>query len=214
MSYHDDNSYQSEDEAILSLYRRSSNEKPSSDLDKLINAAARREASVELENAKKSIYRSSFWNKLRLPISFAGAFVMTLTLAHVMWPVIAPKHDGMSGVQAISDKLSTASQNEGEKIISDAAQDARYLREKYSKNTLSSANSEQLGNTQIYFDSPNDINISDNLNRNSHERDKWISEIISLAEAGQFNEMNKELKHFVKQYPDYPIKQYIKPHLK
>lgn len=213
MSYRDDNSYTTDDEIIVSEYRRSSNEMPSSDLDKLINAAARREAAVERKSQQFSRKQLNFWNKLRLPVSFAGAFVMTLTLAHVMWPIISSPEGSLPESGAITDNSVSDSAGSVRNLESSLSKDIKLLRQKHSKKALSSANSEQLGNTRLQFETDlSEVGV-EVLPVDSEQRNAWLDEIIALAESGQFHKMNQELKLFVKRYPDFPVKSHLQPYL-
>jgi len=214
MSYRDDNSYSSHDEKIVSEYRKMSIETPSVDLDKLINAAARRQVSETYKTEKKHDHRINFWNKLRLPVSFAGAMVMTFTLAHVMWPMISPQPEVFSGSISSSNNPESVDVTNGIETKPVNSDDVEFLRQKHSKKSLSVSNSEQLGNTDVYFES--DILTSDAERKltDLSPRDKWVSKIVTLAESGQFLEMNRELKSFVEQYPDYPIRDQLTPYLR
>lgn len=213
MSYRGDNSYTSDDEVIVSEYRRSSKEMPSSDLDKLINAAARREASVERKSQQFSRKQLYFWNKLRLPVSFAGAFVMTLTLAHVMWPIISSPEGSLLESEAFTDNSVSKSAESVRDSASSLTEDISLLRQKHSKKALSSANSEQLGNTELQFETDLSAVGLEVLPVDTEQRNAWLNEIIALAESGQFHKMNQELKLFVKRYPDFPVKSHLQPYL-
>ncbi len=213
MSYRDDNSYTSDDEVIVSEYRRSSNEMPSSDLDKLINAAARREAGVERKSQQFSRKQLNFWNKLRLPVSFAGALVMTLTLAHVMWTIISSPEGALTESAVFSDDSVSNSAGSVRDSAVAVTEDINLLRQKHSKKTLSSANSEQLGNTKLQFETDLSEVGLEVLPVDTEQRNAWLDEIITLAESGQFHKMNQELKLFVKRYPDFPVKSHLQPYL-
>ncbi len=215
MNHQDDSRANSSDNRVIELYQRRSVEDPSSDLDKLIIAAAHREVELSAKNSERYSERSSFWNKLRIPVSFAGAAVMTLTLAHVMWPFIQSPDGTLHGVSPVN--LSTefsmeqARENQ-EKIIEEMAA----LRQAQSRNAASAVESRHLVKSDSFYEVPSealgDEHTSVQKSNAVPEADDWAEEIVNLAKSGQFDEMNRQLKQFVEHYPDYPLLAKIRPY--
>lgn len=216
MNKRDELEYSAEEHEILSRYRNSSNEMPSSDIDKVIFAAMHRELDKEQKRSIKNDTKRSFWHALRIPVSAMGAVVMTFTLAHVMWPMIQPESNQLPFSSSGDQPASTISTevDSGLKVLTQ--EKARELRQKQAEKVEMSAIRAKVDEAEVFYDPPAEALAAPNaepLSKSLTPADEWASKIIRLAESGQFDKMNQELKQFTAAYPDYPIYEQLKSYL-
>ncbi|PWK53651.1 hypothetical protein [Pleionea mediterranea] len=214
----------SDNDKLLALYKQVSNEQPDQDINKQIAAAAHR-SSLEVskdettnrgENAANVWKNSSIWRYMRLPVSFMGALVMTVTLAHVMWPMINPSADSaiseaskQSAQQRITDiQLSVQQLLQADDVDRDTDPSETMALTDVQDTSLRVPEQLMPGNEPILALSNTDSEA------NITQRDRWITRILLMAEQGDFHEMNTELQQFTKQYPEYPIGALVRPYLK
>ena len=214
----------SDDEKLLALYKQASNEQPHNDIDKQIAAAAHRrsletnhsEADKRRENADNVWENSSIWRYLRLPVSFMGALVMTVTLAHVMWPMINPSANSV--ISSTSKQAATQRITDIQLSVQQLLQTNDASRDVHTSETTALTD---IQKPTLAMEEPllplnnNSIGLSDSaVETKLTQRDRWLKRILVLAEQGDFHEMNTELQQFAKQYPDYPVAALIRPYLK
>ncbi|NVJ60617.1 MAG: hypothetical protein HWE27_09505 [Gammaproteobacteria bacterium] len=217
MNKRDELDYSAEEQEILSRYRNSSNEMPSSDIDKVIFAAMHRELDNEQKISTKTETKHSFWNAFKIPVSALGAVVMTFTLAHVMWPMIQPGSEVVPFNQPTADSATTISTTSNSQDSILTQEKARQLRQKQAEKVQMSSKRAEMDESVVFYEAPSEAALAlpsaEPINQSVMPANEWAVEIIRLAEEGQFDKMNQELKQFTAAYPDYPIYKQLKPFL-
>lgn len=228
MNQQHDDSLSPDDQKLMAQYQAVSNEMPSADVDKVIFAAMRRELDRSEKKPQKNTVKLRFWERLRLPVSMMGALVMTVTLAHIMWPMIAPQEGATEFAGALDERIQVSGsrvRGNDENSFEYSQEEEAYssisvgdLREKQSKSGVSSANLRDKEVEGVFYDSPVQ-SLAPAASARSEEtktfhRDQWVQRILKLAKEQQFDQMNQELKGFKLAYPNYPISEQLNPLLK
>lgn len=210
-----DSLYNKDEQKLLKVYRDHSQEMPSSDVSKIILAAAHRECLKEQKKSRPFQLKTTFWDRLRIPISMAGAMVMTITLAHVMWPMIEIRDSQIPRVPVESsaplaveyqDVVFQAEESEG---------DVTLKPQKQSRTSEKMIRSASIINVDAFYDMPSYETTSSVASQGlADEREQWVKRIVKLAQDGNYQSMNQELKAFVAEHPDFPIDNLIRPYIK
>ena len=121
-------------------------------------------------------------------------------------PFSSPKEEATSSI-------STELDSETEVLTQEKA---REFRQKQAEKVQMSAKRMKLNEADVFYDPPSDalaLPSAEPVSKSLTPADEWASQIIRLAESGQFDKMNQELKQFTAAYPDYPIYEQLKSYL-
>ncbi len=210
-----DSLYTKDEQMLLKAYRDNSQEMPSSDVNKIILAAAHRECLNEQKKSRPFQLKTTFWDRLRIPISMAGAMVMTLTLAHVMWPMIEIRD---SQIPRVPVENSAPTAVEYQDIVfqaEESAGDVVLKPQKQSRTSEKMTRTASIIKVDAFYDMPSDETaVSVDPQGTAAERERWVKRIVKLAQDGNYQSMNQELKAFVAEHPDFPIDNLIRPYIK
>ncbi|MCO7224642.1 hypothetical protein [Pleionea sp. CnH1-48] len=209
----ENNSSSFDDEFIAEQYKKYSVETPDSSVDRVIYAASHRELKKESIKITQLPRKQSFWDRLRLPVAMSAAFVMTFTLAHVIWPIVQFENEIMGTAAFDSDMH----HNQAEaKSISELASDTVKLASEIADVGILKAQrqvkSEEAG-TVPASEKLAIVDSSQAQQKIIKSAKVWSEEIIALAEQGNFEEVQKQLEAFEKEYPDYPIKDLLQSYI-
>lgn len=210
-----DSLYTKDEQALLKAYRDHSQEMPSSDVGKIILAAAHRECLQEQKKSSPFQLKTTFWDRLRLPVSMAGAMVMTLTLAHVMWPMIEIQDSQIPRIPVESSEPQSVEYQDFTFEAEESIGEMTLTPQKQSRKSEKMSRTANIINVEAFYDMPmENAGESEELAVRTDERERWVKRIVGLAQDGNYQSMNQELKAFVAQYPDYPIDKLIRPYIK
>jgi hypothetical protein len=210
-----DSLFSESEQQLLKAYRNHSQEEPSSDVSQLILAAAHRESLKPQKKSQPFLHQTGWLNRLRLPFAFTGAMIMTLAVAQILWPMISIS-DSQLEKAAIHDLEFSQTKSTNVDLADETYFDERLLKpQKLSRKSEKNAKSATLINVDDFYDMPKDLASDVHQERsNEAERERWVQRIVKLAQEGNYQSMNQELKAFVAAYPDFPIDNLIRPYIK
>jgi hypothetical protein len=202
------------DQQLLKSYREHSQEQPSSDVDRLILAAAHRNDRKSQKNYAPEQSKASWLSKMRLPVAVTGACIMTLAVAHIIWPVVFISEQRLEEAAAYSveqeQNQALTISLQAERIVGETDRKSANLRENAEKN----AKLERQTASENFYPMP-EASLTDSVSESTDiaERERWVKRIVKLAQQGNYQSMNQELKAFVAAYPDFPIDTFIRPYI-
>ncbi|MEE4244404.1 MAG: hypothetical protein V2I33_03275 [Kangiellaceae bacterium] len=206
------------EETIGPAYHEVFNEQPPSELDKVIIAAAVRQCTeASADRVSDEGYSESLLARFRVFGSLIAAGVMTLAMANLVIPLF---YRGIDDSVIISEQNQAAEVTLIDKVVVEANLDqtnnlsARTARSVPSASELLE-NIEQASRQTV---TPKAVLSADQVvakmrGNEALAMNQWAAEIEALAAAGEFDQMNKELADFIKQYPEYPILKQLERYL-
>ena len=211
------NSNKADDKLLYGKYQQVSNETVDRSLDKIIIAAAHREAAKAKQPVKLFNPQPRIWDKLRFPVAMSAAVMMTLTLTHMMWPVVQHMN-GETNSPEISIHSSASNEGHSAKTFSDSADNLTGNKAENRKliaqthTNLQNVNTIPSDNFSVTVDKLQ-TNSSLSLTEKQKDIERWANEIIELAESGNSIKMQKEMEDFIKKHPDFPIMEMLQPYI-
>lgn len=182
------------------IYRESSREEPSSEIDAAIVAAAHREV-----KAKPRRFALRSWG---IPLSAAAVLLVSATLALL---VLDDPEGPVAPPPASEDKALAKQERQSLERLGDLKKDATAPAEEGPQQESSSRFETRAKNApaaQAPPSAPMETDAIAGIEEDSPE--KWLARIEKLREEGKIEDARKNLARFKKRYPDYLLPDWAK----